>query len=47
MRLVGRRVPDQEVLTWQTVWQPGTDPSDPLLQAQVQAFVEELRKSIG
>jgi hypothetical protein len=47
VRLVGRRVPDQEVLTWQTVWQPGTDPSDPLLQAQVHAFVEELRKSIG
>ncbi|MCU1600064.1 MAG: hypothetical protein JWO22_773 [Frankiales bacterium] len=47
VRLVGRRVPDQEVLTWQAVWQAGTDPSDPLLRAQVDAHLDSLRKSIG
>jgi hypothetical protein len=47
VRLVGRRVPGQELLTWQTVWQDGTNPSDPLLRAQVDAFVTGLRKSIG
>ena len=47
VRLVGRRVPGQELLTWQTVWQAGTNPADPLLRAQADAFVEGLRKSIG
>lgn len=47
VRLVGRRVPGQEVLTWQAVWQPGTDPSDPFLRAQVDAHLDALRKSIG
>ncbi|MFN2540192.1 MAG: hypothetical protein ABR549_18845 [Mycobacteriales bacterium] len=47
VRLVGRRVPGQDVLTWQTVWQEGTDPSDPLLRAQVDTYLDGLRKSIG
>jgi hypothetical protein len=47
VRLVGRRVPAQEVLTWQVVWLEGTDPSDPLLRAQVDEAVTQLRKSIG
>ena len=47
VRLVGRRVPGQEVLTWQAFWQPGTDPSDPFLRAHVDAALEALRKSIG
>lgn len=47
VRLVGRRVPGQEVLSWQAVWQPGTDPGDPFLRAQVDAALDALRKSIG
>lgn len=47
VRLVGRRVPGQEVLTWQAVWQPDADPTDPFLRAQVDAHLEALRKSIG
>jgi hypothetical protein len=47
VRLVGRRMPGQEVLEWQTVWQAGTNPADPLLRAQVDAFLDGLRKSIG
>jgi hypothetical protein len=47
VRLVGRRMPGQEVLEWQTVWKAGTNPADPLLRAQVDAFLEGLRKSIG
>jgi hypothetical protein len=47
VRLVGRRVPGQELLTWQVVWQLGTNPADPLLRAQVDAYVDGLRKSLG
>lgn len=47
VRLVGRRTPGRDVLEWQTVWEPGTDPSDPALQAQVQEWVAALRKTIG
>jgi hypothetical protein len=47
VRLVGRRVPGEELLTWQVVWQAGTDPSDPFLRAQVEAHLDGLRKSIG
>ena len=47
VRLVGRRVPGEELLTWQTVWQEGTDPADPRLRAQVDALVEGLRRAIG
>lgn len=47
VRLVGRRVPGQEVLTWQAFWQPGTDPGDPFLRAQVDAALDQLRKTIG
>jgi hypothetical protein len=47
VRLVGRRVPGQELLEWQTVWRAGTNPADPLLRAQVDAFLDGLRRSIG
>lgn len=47
VRLVGRRVPGQEVLTWQQVWAPGTDRLDPELRARADAWVLELRKTIG
>jgi hypothetical protein len=47
VRLVGRRVPGQEVLTWQQVWAPGTDRFDPAVRAKADAWVLELRKTIG
>lgn len=47
VRLVGRRAPGREVLEWQVVWEPGTDPSDPSLRAQAEQWVEALRKTIG
>jgi hypothetical protein len=47
VRLVGRRVPGQDLLVWQAVWQEGTDPSDPLLRTQVESMVTGLRASIG
>jgi hypothetical protein len=47
VRLVGRRVPGRDALLWQTVWQQGTDPSDPFLRAQAEAHLEALRKTIG
>jgi hypothetical protein len=47
VRLVGRRMPGQELLEWQTVWRAGTNPADPLLRAQVDAFLDGLRRSIG
>ncbi len=47
VRLVGRRTPGMDLLEWQTVWAPGTDPDDPALQAQAAGWVEVLRKTIG
>lgn len=47
VRLVGRRVPGQELLTWQQVWAPGTDRHDPALRTRVDEWVLELRKTIG
>ncbi len=47
VRLVGRRTPGQDALDWQTVWEPGTDPADPALQAQAREWVAALRKTIG
>lgn len=47
VRLVGRRVPGQDLLLWQVVWEPGTDPRDPHLQAQVADQLAGLRKTIG
>lgn len=47
VRLVGRRVPGQDLLEWQVIWAPGTDPRDPVLQAQVRRELDGLRRSIG
>ena len=47
VRLVGRRLPGQDLLVWQVFWQPGTDPSDPVLRAEVDAHLDALRKTIG
>jgi hypothetical protein len=47
VRLVGRRVPGQDRLLWQTVWEAGTDRNDPSLRAQTEQQLEGLRKTIG
>ena len=47
VRLVGRRRPGQDLLDWQLVFDAGTDPDDPQLQAQAQALVEDARRTIG
>lgn len=47
VRIVGRRVPGQEVLTWQLVYDAGTDLDDPLVRAQAHARLEQARRSIG
>lgn len=47
VRVVGRRRPGSELLDWQLVFDEGTDPTDPVLQAQAQAFLLEARQHIG
>lgn len=47
VRLVGRRRPGRDTLDWQLVFDAGTDPDDPALQAQAQALVEDARRTIG
>lgn len=47
VRLVGRRVTGQDLLQWQLVFEAGTDPHDPLLRAQAEAMVLDLRRTLG
>ena len=47
VRVVGRRVPDAELLEWQLVYDVGTDREDPLVRAQAEQLVEQARRSIG
>lgn len=47
VRVVGRRVPGQDALLWQVVWLDGTDPADPLLRAQAERIVADLRATLG
>ena len=47
VRLVGRRTPGVDALQWQTVWERAEDVDDPLLRAQVDAWVAELQASLG
>jgi predicted DNA-binding transcriptional regulator AlpA len=47
VRIVGRRVPDAELLEWQLVFDPGTDLSDPLVRAQAEHALQAARRSIG
>ena len=47
VRVVGRRTPGRDALTWQVVFLEGTDPSDPLLRMQADQAVAELRASLG
>lgn len=47
VRLVGRRVPGEDALLWQLVFDRETDPSDPLVRAQASAFLDAVRRTIG
>lgn len=47
VRVVGRRVPDAEDLEWQLVFDPGTDPGDPLVRAQAEHALSSARRAIG
>lgn len=47
VRLVGRRRPGQDALDWQLVYDAGTDPEDPSLRAQAEAFLLDARRTIG
>lgn len=47
VRIVGRRVPGEEVLRWQLVYDRGTDREDPLLRAQAEALLDSARTSVG
>ena len=47
VRIVGRRVPDAEVLEWQLVFDEGTDPDDPLVRAQAEHALTQARRTIG
>ncbi len=47
VRIVGRRVLGQELLSWQLVFDAGTDPADPAAREQAQALLEAARRSVG
>ena len=41
VRVVGRRVPGRDGLTWQAVFDPGTDRDDPLVRAYVARLIQQ------
>lgn len=47
VRIVGRRVAGQDVLSWQLVYDAGTERDDPLVRAQAQALLDGARRAIG
>jgi hypothetical protein len=47
VRVVGRRVPGRDALLWQVVYLDGTDPADPAVRAQAEAFAASLRATLG
>lgn len=47
LRVVGRRRPGSDDLQWQTVFDPGTNVTDPAVRAQAEAFVARSRRTIG
>lgn len=46
-RITARRVPGADELTWNVVFDPGLDPSDPVLRGLAEAAIGELRASTG
>lgn len=47
VRVVGRRVPGRDGLSWQLVFDRDTDPADPLLRMQADQFVATARADTG
>lgn len=47
VRVVGRRVPGRDGVTWQLVFDPGVDPDDPLVRAAAAELVEQARTEVG
>lgn len=47
VRIVGRRAPDADGLTWTFAFDSGLDPEDPGLRAQAEQLLEELRRQTG
>jgi hypothetical protein len=47
VRVVGRRVPGSDGLTWQLVFDPDTDRADPLLRMQAEQLVAVARTETG
>lgn len=46
-RLIGRRAAGRDELTWQVVFDPGTDPGAPGVREQVEQQLAAVRRSVG
>jgi hypothetical protein len=47
VRVVARRVPGQDGVSWQLVFDPGVDRADPAVRAAADAYVEQGRVELG
>jgi hypothetical protein len=47
VRVVGRRVPGRDGVSWQLVFDPGVDRDDPTVRAAADAFVDQARAELG
>lgn len=47
VRVVGRRVPGRDGLTWQLVFDPGVDRDDPAVRSHAAALVDQSRSEVG
>ena len=47
VRVVGRRVPGRDGVSWQLVFDPGVDVTDPLVRAAADGYVEQARAELG
>lgn len=47
VRVVGRRVPGRDGVTWQLVFDEGVDRDDPAVRAAAAAYVEQARAELG
>jgi hypothetical protein len=46
-RIIGRRTPDSDALTWQLVFDAGLDPADPAVRARAEQALARLRAATG
>ena len=47
VRVVGRRVPGRDGISWQLVFDPGIDRDDPSVRAAASAYVDQARAELG